>query len=44
MALSNLGMGMRNKVGKEVKYFFSTVNILAGVYLIKILFESNLLK
>ena len=44
MVLSNLGMGFRNKIGKELKYFFSALNIIAGIYLVKMIFESNMIK
>lgn len=40
---SNLCMGLRNKTGKELKYFFSALNIISGIYLISMLHESNLI-
>jgi len=39
MVVSNFGIGLRNKIGREIKYFFSTINIIASTYLIIMLWK-----
>ncbi|ADQ80504.1 hypothetical protein Palpr_2371 [Paludibacter propionicigenes WB4] len=39
MVVSNFGIGLRNKTGREIKYFFSTINIIASIYLIIMLWK-----
>src|ERR1035437_9703734 len=31
MIISNLGIGLRKRIGRELKYLFSTINIVATV-------------
>ena len=40
MIISNLGIGLRKRIGRELKYLFSTINIVATVYLILMLCKS----
>jgi len=40
MVVSNFGIGLRNKIGREFKYFLSTMNIIASVSLIIMLIKS----
>ena len=39
MVVSNFGIGLRNKTGREFKYFFSTINTIASIYLIIMLWK-----
>ena len=41
MILANFGIGLRNSIGQEFKYFFSLINILASIYLIYMLSTCN---
>lgn len=43
MIVANFGMGLRNKIGVEFKYFFSTIIIIASIWIIIMIFKSNLL-
>jgi len=41
MILANCGIGLRNSIGQEFKYFFSLINVFASIYLIYMLSTCN---
>lgn len=40
MIIGNIGLGLRNKTEKEVKLFFSAINLIATAFLVVMLFDS----
>jgi hypothetical protein len=44
MIVANLGFGLRNSIGREFKYFFSLINVIASIYMIQMLMISNVMK
>lgn len=39
MIFANFGMGLRNKLGLELKYFFSILIVFANIWLITMIFK-----
>jgi len=44
MIIANLGLGLRNSTGKEIKYIFSLINFITSIYIINMLTISNIMK
>ncbi len=44
MMIANLGLGLRNSTGREIKYIFSLINVITSIYLIHMFTISNIMK
>lgn len=42
MVIANLSMGFRNKMGVEFRYFISAIILIANIWMISMIFQSNL--